>query len=407
MILVSKTYWGGWPWMFRRTPDADLESRWLRTEDFRQFHGLWWTPRAAKPKTAVVVMHPRVDFTHHYCIPRLVEAGYGVLAANSRSPNDDSALIHEDLLLDVGAAVRWLRERRGVERVVLFGNSGGGSLFSFYQSQATRDPKSRLTHTPGGAPTKLPGSTLIPADGLALVAAHRGQGRVLLGAIDPAVTDENDPLQTDPALDMYAPANGFEEPPTWSTYDDAFVTRYRTAQEQRVSRIDAWAHDVLNTQRNAPKGTPEAIHDPVRVIYRTMANPNYVAKHLDPSGRDYGSLLSERPDLMRFTKIGFARTVNAAGWLSTWSGLSSNACLDKTLPDVRVPVLAAHAGRDREIFPADVEAIRKSVRTDDATFVDFPDARHYFEPEFGKKDAPDVEALMDAVVPWMQERFGG
>lgn len=408
MILVSKTYWGGWPWVFRRPPeDAELESRWLRTEDFRQLHALWWTPRGRKPKTAVVVMHPRVDFTHHYCVPRLVDAGYGVLAANSRSPNDDTALVHEDLLLDVAASIRWLRERRGIERVVLFGNSGGGSLFSFYQAQAARDPKQRLAQTPAGAPTKLRGATMIPADALALVAAHRGQGKILLGAIDPAVVDEDDPLQTDGELDMYSADNGFADPPAWSEYDDSFVTRYREAQAARVRRIDAWARGVVEAQREAPEGSPESIHDPVRVVYRTMANLAYVAQNVDPSPRDYGSLLSERPDLMRFSRIGFARTVTAAGWLSTWSGLTSNACLDETLPDVRVPVLVAHAGRDREIFPADVAKIHASVRADDATFLDFPNARHYFEPNFGEKDAPDVEALMDAVVPWIQERVGG
>ena len=394
--------------MFRVPPrDAELESRWLRTDDFRQFHALWWTPRGRRPKTAVVVMHPRVDFTHHYCVPRLVEAGYGVLAANSRSPNDDTALVHEDLLLDVAAAIRWLRERRGIERVVLFGNSGGGSLFSFYQAQATREPKARIAETPAGDPTKLAGTTMIPADALALVAAHRGQGRVLLGAIDPAVVDEADPLQSDAALDMYDPANGFREPPAWSEYDASFVERYRQAQEARVRRIDAWAHAELERRRSAPKASPESIHDPVRVVYRTMANLAYVAQHVDPSPRDYGSLLSERPDLMRFTHIGFARTVTAAGWLSTWSGLESNACLDRTLPDVKVSVLVAHAGRDREIFPSDVAAIRASVTADDATFLDFPEARHYFEPDFGKKDAPAVEALMGAVVPWIQERLGG
>src|SRR5205085_4496835 len=79
------------------------------------------------------------------------------------------------------------------------------------------------------------------ADALLLVAAHRGQGRVVEEAIDPSVVDENDPLATDPCLDMYAPENGFVEPPAWSTYDPAFVTEFRAAQRARVERIDAIA----------------------------------------------------------------------------------------------------------------------------------------------------------------------
>jgi hypothetical protein len=33
-------------------------------------------------------------------------------------------------------------------------------------------------------------------------------------------------------------------------------------------------------------------------------------------------------------------------------------------------------------------------------------ARHYFEPEPGEREAPDVEAAMDKIVPWIRERFG-
>ena len=42
----------------------------------------------------------------------------------------------------------------------------------------------------------------------------------------------------------------------------------------------------------------------------------------------------------------------------------------------------------------------------DKTFIQFDDAQHYFNPPFGQKEAPDVEKVMDAVVPWILERFG-
>ena len=42
------------------------------------------------------------------------------------------------------------------------------------------------------------------------------------------------------------------------------------------------------------------------VVYRTMANPDYVDRTLDPGPRDYGSLLSDRPDLMNFPRSGSA-----------------------------------------------------------------------------------------------------
>ena len=40
MILVSRTYWAGMPFWFRRKPeDAAVESLVLRTDDFRQLGG--------------------------------------------------------------------------------------------------------------------------------------------------------------------------------------------------------------------------------------------------------------------------------------------------------------------------------------------------------------------------------
>src|SRR5688500_7725908 len=124
MILVSRTYWGGMPFWFRKKPDASVESLVLRTEDMRQMRGLWWT-RNAKPKVGVVVMHPGVDFTHHYSIPRLVAAGFGVVAANTRWMGNEMAAEHEDMVTDLAACVTHLRERRGVEKVIVFGNCGG------------------------------------------------------------------------------------------------------------------------------------------------------------------------------------------------------------------------------------------------------------------------------------------
>jgi hypothetical protein len=84
------------PFWFRRPPDdARLRSLALRTADFRQIKALWWAPAAAAaPRIAVVLMHPRVDFTHHYTVPRLVAAGLGVLAGNSRHVNNDTACEH-------------------------------------------------------------------------------------------------------------------------------------------------------------------------------------------------------------------------------------------------------------------------------------------------------------------------
>jgi hypothetical protein len=424
MQLVAKTYWGGAPFHFRKEPEAaEVAPVLLKTPDHREIQGLFWTPRAQPiPEVAVVCMHPRVDFTRHYSFPRLLEAGIGCLGANTRNPNNDTDTVHEQIILDVGACVSFLRER-GVRQVLLLGNSGGGSLNAFYQAQARLAPEQRLKTTPSGAPTRLESYALSPADGLIYISAHKGEGRVINQCIDPAVVDEQDAFTSDPALDMYSPTNGFRPPAEWSEYSEDFVERYREAQLQRVERIDRRAHALAEQAASAEKLHADEgfarlpadeqrkillreAFEPVLVIYRTMANLHYADRHLDPSNREYGSLLSDRPDLMNMALTGFARICTPRAWLSTWSGISSQADLMRTLPEIEEPTLVVNAGRDREIYPnTDAGPIFEAVAARDRTFHSFPSARHYFEPDFGATHAPDVEALMDLTVDWIQARF--
>ncbi len=423
MMLVSKTYWAGIPFWFRKQPeDAAVESLALRAHDLRQLRAHYWTnKRHPAPKVGVVVMHPRVDFSHHYSIPRLLQAGFGVLAANTRHAGNDTMAEHEEMVLDVGACVRHLLEKRGVDKVVLLGNCGGASLSAYYQAQALLPAASRITRSPGGAPTHFDGAPLTPAHAIIYVAPHRGQGRILMDSIDPSVVDERDPLSVDPTLDMYDPSNGFAEPPAWSEYREDFLVRYRAAQRKRVARLDATAREMLARAAEASAtataaGFPDRpaderraimrqrVVDPVMVVYRTNANPAYIDRCIDPSGRDYGSLLSERPDLMNYAALGLARTCTPRAWLSTWSGLSSNADLEANVAKIATPTLLVHAGRDREIFPADITALGAAIVATDKHVTTIEQARHYFEPELGEKDTPHVEALMDVVVPWIQER---
>lgn len=428
MILVAKTYWSGMPFWFRRPPeDARTTSLALRTDDMRQIRAVYWSPQGVAPRTGVVLIHPRVDFTHHYTVPRLVAAGFGVLAANGRHVNNDTSCEHEELVLDVAACVKWLRRKAGVARVVLLGNCGGGSLVAYYQAQAKLPAADRLERSPGGSPTRFAGAEMTPADGMVLVAAHRGQGHVLLRSIDAAVVDEADPFASDPALDVYAPRNGFREPPEPSRYAREFVDGVRVAQRERVRRIDERARALLAEHAAAVEESEregfaarafeerEAVlrrraYEPVMLVHRTMANPAFTdpAVDADPQGatREYGSLLSDRPDLMNLSAMGFARTCTPRAWLSTWSGLASRADLAVNARRIDEPTLVVHAARDREVyFDLDVRPVYEASAATDRALVRIEGARHYFEPEFGETKAPDVDRLMDVVVPWMRERF--
>ena len=60
-------------------------------------------------------------------------------------------------------------------------------------------------------------------------------------------------------------------------------------------------------------------------VYRTDADPRAVDRSLDPSARDYGSIWGRRPDWINYGAVGFGRVVSPEAWLSTWSGLASQA----------------------------------------------------------------------------------
>src|SRR5689334_125215 len=178
----------------------------------------------------------------------------------------------ERCIQDLGAGIAFLR-REGYRRIALLGNSGGGSLAAFYQSQAER---LTLRDTPDGRPIDLAPADLPPVDGLAMCAAHPGRAQVLTDWLDPSVTDEADMLAADATLDMYNPENG---PP----YDRQWLDRYRQAQRARNDRITDWALARLGTFDANPD--PDAPKDAPFLVFRTAADPRFVDLTLDPSDR--------------------------------------------------------------------------------------------------------------------------
>lgn len=369
--------------------DIPRESIRLVTPDGALVRGLLWTPPHGKWKTAVILTHPRGDFSVHYACPLLAAAGYAVFGFSTRYLNNDTDCLHENCIIDVKTAHDEMI-RRGAEAVVLLGNSGGGSLMA-------------MAHAELGI-----------GDGWVGMAAHPGEGVFMLQVIDPSVTDEDDPFSRDPDLDMYNPDNGWRPWPEPSSYDPVWLERYRAAQRARVARIDEVAKASLAEAEEAGlelstfhKDTNIARWRDLRArrvfakyltIYRTLADPAYLDLSIDPDQRPMGSLFAfPDPFEANYGRGGLARTMTARGWLSTWSGLSSHAKLAETMPKVTIPTMLVHPTADTEIRVRQAKEIVDNSGAADITYLEMKGAPHYLE---GHR----VEALA-AVSDWISARF--
>ncbi len=380
-----------WP-LPQDDPGVEIQRESIRlvSPDGALVRGLLWTPpRGRAWKTAVILSHPRGDFSVHYACPLLAAAGYAVLGFGTRYMNNDTDCLHENCIVDVNTAYQEMK-RRGAEAIVLLGNSGGGSLMA------------------------LANARLGIGDGWVGMAAHPGEGVFMNQVIDPSVADEHDPFSTVPELDMYHPDNGWRPWPEPCEYDPAWVARYRVAQVARVARIDAIAKASIadageagSRLRGIDKAADPAVWREQRrravftsylTIYRTLADPAYLDLSIDADDRPMGSLFAfPDPFDANYGRGGLARTMTARGWLSTWSGLSSHAKLADTMPQVTVPTILVHPTADTEIRRWQAKEIVDNSGAADSTYVEMSGAPHYLEGH-----RPEALRL---VADWMAKRF--
>lgn len=340
-------------------------------------------PVGTRPTTAVLIVHPTANFLGHYSLPTLAGLGVAAVGMCTRYVGTDSNLNVENCLVDIGAAIKALRQR-GYERIALVGNSGGGSVVPYYQAQAENPT---VTSPPGGVGPDLTQAELPPADTIILSMAHPSRARVSMEWLDPAIIDEAVPFARDPELDAFNPDNG---PP----FSAEFVARYRAAQLDRNRRITEWAKRQLNSV-TAAGHWPHGLDDLAFVVHGTSADLRFLDAGLDASDRAVGSTLWGRPEVADYLPAGLNRYSSLRSWINQWSIDDTNGNALKWLPGLQTPTLVVGGSADTGSPPVVLEQLYEAVESAKREYVLIPGATHYFE------DRPDLlHQACDAMVTW-------
>jgi hypothetical protein len=339
--------------------------------------GVYHRPSGAWPTTAFLATHYNVDFAEHYLAEYLARRGYGFLGWNTRFRGNEAYFLLDHALAEIGVGMRWLRERAGVERVVLLGNSGGGSLMAAYQSQAVEPNVTPSGSRAADAIAELPAGDLYVS-----LAAHPGRPDVFTAWMDPSVVDESDPLSVDPALDPFDPAHG---PP----FSAEFQRRYRDAQRARNERITDWALAQL-AALSRTRAPDRLFHTP-----RTWADLRMIDPAIEPSERPANRCYRGDPLAANYGVFGVGVQSTLRTWLSMWSLRTSQCRAAPHLARVTVPALVVRALADTGVYESDAHAILTALATPDKQLHELP-ADHYFtEPPTARDD------LADLITTWL------
>ena len=340
-----------------------------------------------KSETAIVFSHPVGGGAFLPMVNALAHAGHHVIYANTRFRGNDTALLMEKCVNDLGAVINHAKEKFGYQKIVLGGWSGGGSLSLFYQDQATGK---RLTETAAGDPYDLSKATLPAADAVLLLAAHVSRAITLTEWMDPSISDEAKPFERHTELNIYDPDNPNQPP-----YDDAYVTRYRAAQIARNRRITAQVKETLAALRQNGQDN----HERAFCVHGTMADLRWTDPSQDPSDRTPYSCYIGAPAVANDGPVGLARFTTLRSWLSQWSYDDTPADGLGNAARVTIPALVVNNTADLACTPSHAQRLFATLGSSDKTHIDIAGADHYY---IERRDL--LDGAVAEVSGWLQAR---
>lgn len=341
-------------------------------------------PETGESRTVILFSHPIGGGSFLPLVTALARAGRHVIYCNTRYRGNDTALILEKCVADLGACIADLKTRFGYEKVVLGGWSGGGSLSLFYQDQATHPT---ITQTPAGDPIDLVSAGLQPADGVMLLAAHISRSVTMTEWLDPSILDEDRPFERDRDLNIYDP-----ECPNQPPYSEAFVARFREAQIARNRRITARARATLERLKTVDPDMERPF-----IVYGTMCDVRWTDPTQDPSDRRPRTCYLGEPRIANDGPVGLGRFTTLRSWLSQWSYDESRAHGELNGAKVTCPALVVSNTADLACTPSHARRLFEALGSSNKRFVEIKNADHYYieRPELLPQAVSAIENWLD------------
>jgi pimeloyl-ACP methyl ester carboxylesterase len=388
----------------------------------------------APPHVAVLLVHRTSNFLSHIATSELARRGFLVLAMNPRSDNNEAAVVFEDNALDLKSGVDFLRRQAGISKIVLLGHSGGGPATSFYQAVAEKG----ISYCRGQRKIVPCADTLagLPrADGLVLVDAHPGVSVNGLRSLNPAVLNESDPHQIDPALDPFDRKNGFN-PAGPSKYSDAFKQKYFKAQADRMNRLISGALGKLQRMHNEHDSFPDddvflvvrgegarlmeldpSVHHATLKPQKLLKNDGTIATQIvesvrpapmTPGAPARNASFANGTRLLTLRSFLSANAIRARDSMDDIDWCSSNNSTPCALRSITIPVLITAMGA--HYFIRDNEIHYEAAASADKDFIVVEGATHGIRPCAPCEKTPgqygnSVKNYFDYVAKWINARF--
>ncbi len=217
-----------------RSPMGPVQTERFRTTYVRlgsnNDDGLLYEPvnPGTNARIAIVYEHPGDNNFNVEVGPEMAARGYRVLMVNFHGNRES----HASYAPGISNAIKYLRTLPGVQKVMVSGHSGGGHLIAFYANVAENGPAG-CQGPQMLSPCKSESVTgLAKPDGVVLLDPTLGAFHAT-SAIDPSY----DGKARQAALDMFAPANGYDAKAGTANYSADFAKRFHAGQSARNMQL--------------------------------------------------------------------------------------------------------------------------------------------------------------------------